>query len=487
MSVVHTRLRLAEWITRLRWLAPLVPIVGYITTVDFFPRIDQSRYLGASLLAAAAWALFARSLRGPMMLVLPRWILFFVLMAGHYLQAYWLMLDTEQLSGSVEEVSPFLADAIEPKLMLTVFDQATYALAAVAVLLAVLDLIPTRSVEAPPVPRRARGSLCRVALTLGVMISAVTVPLMAAYGIGLVGKEATLPFRLSGWILNGHRFLFPGLMLLVLTLAEGQRSRRHYGMGLTLMSAGAIADALITTTRASILIMGLRYLILELVTDRLTRRKMHAFIAAMLACVLLFPFLSRLRDARAGGERDWTTAFTEARVEDADTADTASAVRPIANRLTGVNVLLPIVRADVHVPLPVTLNSLMGGHDISDVATFDVFGYSRGDKIGIAPSLLGWLYIAGGDSGQIWGMVVLVLVVDVLWRVCARLRWYSRPVLMSLLAVLFLLVLSEGTIDMLGLPLAVVLGTTAALELFVAVHLSQVAGPGERLVDGVPV
>jgi len=292
---------------------------------------------------------------------------------------------------------------------------------------------------------------------------------MAVFNVGLVGYAQNLPFRLAGFVLNSHRTLIPGLALTAAMLASGAGQRRWYGVAIALFIAGAVTDTLVTTTRAALLVAAIRFVIFELARGTLSRRHLAVGALIVVAAGSAFPFITRLRLERAGGATAWGEALGaagEARDEpDADADPVEAALLPVAMRFAGGGALVPIIDHGVQVDTATVVDGLLGGPGITGYTTRQVFGYPSTDAIGIAPSLLGWLFLADGERGQRVGIIVITVLMELLWSLLASSRLLVRPVVLALVGGQLFQVVSEGTLESIGLPAAVTIASAVILEI----------------------
>jgi len=447
------------------WILPSAVMAGWAVTRDYYSTLDEGLYLLLNVGAATATALFGLSLsrggaRAPI-----RWIAFTVFFLGYIAQLWWAALDPLVQSGT----GGVMGGGVKPPAMLETFRQVTLCYVVAGVAVNVFDLVPVSKRGQRESPLSERVS--RVALYCGLGVSAVCLPLMAVFDIGFTRMgtspyEGNLPFRLAGWILNVQRAVVPGLALLASVGAEqhGQTRVRRWGMVL-LFGAGAL-DSVITTSKMPIVLALVRQFFLLVVTGRLSKTRRRAFGVAAVTLGLSFPAFGVYRVARTLNELDAASAMSVAVAGNAlaDAGGFAAMVRPALFRVTGAGVLAALNEAGAQVPEQASWSALMGEFDVTAYVTQTVFGFSRHDAMGVAPSILGWLYVAFGPEGEVVGIGIALVVIEVLWVivVCSRLR--SRPVQLVQVAVFILLLLVEGTLEGVSMSLAVIVGAGIVLE-----------------------
>lgn len=445
-------------------LFPLaIVVLGYLATRELIAESLQSEYLAWTGAAVGGLALFATRLGGPLLGRLPRWIIVVVLTVGYLAQFYLMLLDPR----AVEKSSAVIASSMTGQNILAAYRQTVTAIWLLAALYLFLDRFP-REEPRPRALGSAQGNATGMTLGVTAALLIVTTTLMAAFNVGVVGYAQNLPFRLAGFILHSHRTLIPGLTLGAVMLASAAGQRRWYVFGIGLFVFGAVTDSLLTTTRAALLLAAIRFVVFEAARGALTRRHLAAGAIVVLAASVAFPFITRLRVERGGGATSWSDAVGAAQdepyISDPDTSAIEAIIRPVAMRFAGGGALVPIIDHGAQVDSATLVEALLGGPGITAYTTRQVFGYPSTDRIGIAPSLLGWLYLADGERGQWIGVLVVGLFLEILWQLVATARLLVRPVLLALIGGQIFQTIGDGTLEGIALPTAVIAGSAVILE-----------------------
>src|SRR5437867_11977985 len=158
----------------------------------------------------------------------------------------------------------------------------------------------------------------------------------------------------------------------------------------------------------------------------------------------MFPLVMALRAQRASGV-DVATAlqFAWDQPTESDLVDT---VRPVIIRFSGFGEFLPLLQANRSHP-ELIVPALRGQPSIGHYTTVSVFGYDESDPMGIAPGVLGWLYVAVGLQLLPVAVCVLLCFIELLWRFALSLRLSSQPVAVSMIASFTILLLVDGMIE----------------------------------------
>jgi hypothetical protein len=464
------------------WAVLAVFGAGCWATIDFFPTgEDRGSYAVYTFAATLACAMFIFALRGSASKTLPHWILFGIFVWGYYVQFYWLLLLQDKPSLGV-----ILAASMTPTSMLDVYRQSTTAFFLSALTLNVVRLFQAeraREDEEVPVTPETRLAACRVGILLGAVIFVATTVLMAVFGFGSPTRELHAPFRMAGWVLQSRRTLLPAVLLMVISFARDVRLRGYLGAALAILVASALADMILITTRGGLLIGALLWFSVLAVQGRLSKQVWTLMGVAVLATGGLFPLISRLRDNRVGGMQTYDAVQAAQLQGKNDEADEESVLSPFMRRFSGASMLIPIVNINARTSMS---DALTGFYDsevgVTAYNTIEVFGYKPGGGTGVAPSLLGWFYIAGGELGVGLGSVILVVLLSAAWQLARRLPLRTRPVLQALFATYLITRLSDGTLEDVLVPACTIGGSVLSLELLLKFleRVEESASPVKR-------
>jgi hypothetical protein len=430
------------------WLLLAVFGVGCSLTADFFPSDQQFDYGLYTVVATLACGLFIVALRGPLSETLPRWIIFVIFVWGYFVQFYWLVLhDDKPALGFV------LAASLKPQPMLDAYRQGAIAFLVSGVTLNFMRIFQhPMPIEHPSESESTRAAICRLALFSALFIFASTTLLMVAFGFGSPTRELNLPFRIAGWVMQTRKILLPAFLLTIISVAHGTKLRGYYRAALIVFMVSALIDMVLITTRAGLVLGTVMVFSLLGVQQRISRQVWIFVGAAILATGALFPYVSQLRDNRVSGMQTYD-AVAAAQVEVRRSERQDFVLSPLMKRFTGMNALIPIVDFNAHVSSSDVLRSF---YDFtvgpSAVTTSDVFLYGPRSTTAVGPSMLGWLYIAGGELGEYIGCVVIMLLVNLVWRSSTFISPSLRAVFQSLFALYLLTRLSDGTLEDVIIP-----------------------------------
>ena len=443
-------------------------VLGYLATASYFPGHLGREYALLSLVSIVAAALFVASAMKNLPTQVLRVMVLVVFVLGYYGQFYWLIADPRAEQDLAEVMTANLhADA-----MLDVFRETTWSFAGLALLASVMDRIPQRRRALPAVSAAAATRIGRTAVLVAWGLLAIILPVMAAENIGLMAaKGPELPFRIAGWMVYSLRALVPGLFLLAAAMGERiDRSHLLRSAVIGLVVAGA-GDMLVTTSKASLVLAGVRLLLLMQVMGTLSRARLQIAGVALVALALMFPFFAALRAARVYGlgGAEAVRAASEDRPRDRESV--ADLIRPAVMRISGSNTLLPLIALE---PIPaVAVAGFVSPIGITSYVTVAVYGHPPDAPAAEAPGLVGWFHLAGGLPFVVLGIPAFVLLIELLWRTVWYVPLLSRDVALALFGAYLLTVVTDGVIEGVGLPLLVLAGTAVALELIARYGLRE--------------
>jgi hypothetical protein len=434
---------------------------GYLATSDTFAEDDRMRFLVCTVISVGAAMLFAMSLRGALKNTLPGWLFYVVFVWGYYGQFFWLLLDENAfLPGSV------LARAVRPSVLIEGYQQTTTCFSLAALTVAVVGLVrPKAALPGKPMSPGTATAVSRFGLFAGGALLVGTSALMLALGFG-PGRAPNLPFRIAGWIMYSRRALLPAIILATIVYSDTLPKRTYFRLALALFAAATFSDMLLTTSRAGFVKAGFQLLTIFAIQGRLNRRNWSIIGGAAVLTALLFPFLSQVRDNRLSG-MDVYSAMNTAQVDeqDVDSGPLARLARPLMGRFSGVTALLPILDVRARQDPEGVLQGFVSNSGVTVYNTQVVYGYRATDFTAVAPSLLGWFYIVGGDTGQMVGIITFVLLVYLLWAGLSAVDLRAKPVMLALTSLQMLTYIGEGTLEDLFLPTSVIVGSVVMLEL----------------------
>lgn len=445
-------------------------VLGYLVTASFFPGHQGREYALLSLVSAVASALFVASAMKESPTRILRIMLLVVFCLGYYAQFFWLVVDR----NVDRDLAAVTAANLHPEAMLDVFRETTWSFAGLAALAIGMDRIPWGRRPLPPVSPAAGARIGKLAIVVAAVLLVLILPVMAAENIGLMAaRPPQLPFRIAGWSIYGLRMLVPGLFLLAAATGEkieGSNLLRAAVIGLVVAGVG---DMLITTSKSSLVLAFIRLLLLMQLMGTLSRPRLQMVVVAMAVLALLFPFFGALRTARVYGLGGAEAVRAAREDRDRNVESILDLIRPSVMRVSGAAALLPLIELD---PIPaVAAAGFVSPIGISAYITVAVYGHEPGAPAAEAPGLLGWFHLAGGKDFVLPGVLVLLLLVELLWRIVWVVPLISRDVVLTLLAAFLLTVITDGVIESIGLPLLVIAGTAVGLEVVARFGLREPA------------
>ncbi|HTP26783.1 MAG TPA: hypothetical protein VMK12_14165 [Anaeromyxobacteraceae bacterium] len=452
--------------------------LGCFDIVGSIDSAERRVVLDAALLTTGALLLATVGLAGDVTQSLHRWLFVVAIFCGYVVQFFWFITDP--------------ASAVEATLTVPFGDQdlvrglwyAAVALASGGLVFALAARV--QSWFAAPraigthVGRSAASRVYRTCLCVAALLAPIGLAAAVVFHVGVVGAEEHLPYRLDGVFFYINRAALPGLLLTAVMAATWAEDKKRQTWALALLLVFSVVEAIVTTTRAALVLAGMRYAFVLMLTGAFTRRTMGLMVALTLVAALTFPLMSQLRAERGGGSVSVVEALGEAGAKSEGPGTLMEMVRPFATRFTGLNALAPILRADARLAPGDVLAGFVGGEGPTKYTTHYVFGFDADAPIGIAPSTLGWLYIAGGEWGILWGSAVLALLLEVVWSATRVARLHTRPVLQCLVAGLMFGYLTEGNWEGSGLPILMPVATVAALEFLVRLCMRAEAARPEQ-------
>lgn len=457
--------------SRLAWSAPLAILGGTAICLPRFVGPDVLEFLGYSAIAVIAAVLMALSIGRQRVATPLRWIVLAEFLVAYFAQLWWMLLDPNYGLA----VSSLFLEALEDDLLVVTLRYVSLSFLAASLTATLMDVIPQQDRKPPTLtPVGARLASGR-AFTVAMLLTIAVVPIAIVLGVGVVGSDAGLPFHIAGILQNIQLSVIPALLLLSVYAAEigGDKNRSRIAVA-TLMTL-AVSTVLVTSSKAPLIFAIASTFFLFSFIGRMSKRIITATVAAAAVFVMIYPLFWALRDSKKSSEAEVAT-LSRAIESDWQSAGLLASARGVAFRAVGFEMLATLISQEVKLEAHELPSALGGNVNISALVTKEVFGFAPTDAIGIAPSLLGWLYVALGPDWMIFGLVVFLVATEGVWRWLARMRLTTRPVVQALFASSFLLVCNEGTLDGRLIFSAVFVATAAGME-FVATFGAGFASP----------
>ncbi len=446
-----------------RWFLPLFFVIGYALTFSSFP-FHREDYLLLTAITIVSSLILVTRLNLPLKFTLPTWIILAIFAVGYYLQFYWMTLDPLIYPGFLGFTTQAASStgALMDAFTTTTFAFATFCVCAWLAL--PRKLYPPAAAEALRSFAAARdASACRLLIVLIPVVELTTAYVSWTTGVSVMGADPVyLPFRLAGFLYYARVVVLPMLLLLLLWLADRARLRMYFWLGLAMLSAHAAADTLLRSTRASVLFNLLSAAFLFILTDRPVRRALRFAVIAVALGIIFLPATTMYRSLRLAGGSSEIRLFGEgfSRAYSSPLGDVVTeSAEMLIFRVTGLNMLV-VVTASGTRPL-----GLGQAYTSSEFFNRAILGVPRHANVGFAPSLVGWLYLVGGNGSVVFGMLAFVLLVEASWRRLWSARLQTRPVAQILFLVTLLAVATDGVVETVHLAVLASVASIVAAEL----------------------
>lgn len=464
---------------QLRWALLLVFLVPVVDPEASFTLADNYEALvGLMFLSLAACALVLSRLDRPPREALWAWVLLGLMIQGYYLRSYALAREVS-VAGFLP-VNPEL-NWVSIHTIAGGFAYITLAFSSVC-LSCWVGLTVFERVPALPEPAAVSDSdASRFVLAVAAAGLAVGV-FQAWYGFGVMGVESQrLPFRADTLLIRLRTDVVPALLYLAVWRADRTAGRRVWLAVWASMAALAVADSVLSTSRGSLVKLGLPVLFLWLVTGRFTRRRSVLLGAAGALAVLMYPFASAMRSARMSTSEGTAEAAAGAvaAVFRGDLWESAgSTTGAAADRVTGAD---GVWFAMGDMPPGVDVDRLLRhvfAEPIHVYYTREIVGVTRPADFR-SPGLAGFAMLVGGLPALAVFPGAFALAAGATWTRLARLR--SAPVALSLFAFALFSVAMEGTFTVgdLAMPFLAVAAVEAVYRRSAGGRAADAAAPGE--------
>jgi hypothetical protein len=274
------------------------------------------------------------------------------------------------------------------------------------------------------------------------------------------GNNASLPFHLAGLVLYTRTTLLPALILLLIWIANHPGLRMYFNLGVALLLVHGVLDALLRSSRGALFFSLLGLFFLLTLTDRFTRRRKQMVVAGILLSLLLFPVITAYRYARlAGNVTDVTLALEKGVTAVADKGTFGDLLSDtgltLFFRVTGLDSLLVMVATDQQ---PI---GLLHAHEVTPVFN-QVMNVPLNANNSVAPSLVGWFYLVGGNWLVVVGIASFTAGVQLVWGAVQSSNLQSRWVAQPLILLLLVYTAADGVLELLP-PLVLTSGISVAV------------------------
>jgi len=443
-----------------RWLLPLLFVFGYLATFrQFEPYASGYAVLTASSFLACC--LLLGRMGCPFHVALPFWVILAVFMVGYFFKFYWIAaFPSETIFYDIFNMDVSAIDA-----QFSAFATAVYAFVTFSLAAWTLIGLSRRGKKIAPGPdteaeMHVGAEGCRAASSIALWVSlfliVATTYILQVSGIAVMGVEAiSLPFRFSGIVFYTRSVFIPAMLLLLILCSRKAGLNGRAGIGIALIVVYGLSDMFLRSSKGGLATLLLSLLFLVLI-DRWKIRRAHIvfFGACGLLLSLLFPLVSVFRNLRIDtGSLEIFSLLADAFQDLAgdDVRDFRDVMMlgfgSIIFRIVGVDILIALNSMGAEPLRDVAWAVLTSERGLSGYVTVDVFGFSPDAVHSVAPSLVGWFYLLGGNGFVVLGIAWFTAIGFVLWRLLSGLRLKSIIVADVLFMSLFTTMAVDGTLD----------------------------------------
>lgn len=243
---------------------PVFFIAGYLLSFHAF-RAQWAVYLLMTAAAGVSGFLAFRSLCRSEGNHAAAWLGFYVLLVFGYAKFYWLILDFSPVKDFFPEATGAWRHFEVPGTLLDAFLMQTLGFAFFCLSVWVfLHFKKTRKAFAPAAMRLSPAFLGSFLFSYSALLL-VSIFLVHRYKVGLLGMPSNpLPFHISGAIFYLHTMVLPVAAVLFVSICEAAAEYAWSRTGLLLLILWAVSDALLRSSRASLMLPPLLFLFLAL-------------------------------------------------------------------------------------------------------------------------------------------------------------------------------------------------------------------------------
>jgi hypothetical protein len=307
-------------------------------------------------------------------------------------------------------------------------------------------------------PRTLPFSLQRIAnLLLGVALGLIvfTSVLTAAFDL-VQGGSSSLPKGMAGGIVFARIYIIPGILLAGLEAAHRSGQQKRVPLWICIALLFGLSDTLLRASKSVFIII----LILLFCYYLFSKRKVIRSVAVIGIVSLLFipityiggHLLRMVRHrgvsvAELAADPGSLVSGYQALQEGPAEAGTATMMY---SRLTGVDMLFAMDAYGARPLGPLGSARKIGERrGLNSIVTIDIFASNPDvwETFGLAPSLLGALWIIGGVPGVFLGTLAFVAVCGLFWALLQSLGRHLRFAVTPLFFTMTALYTIDGTID----------------------------------------
>jgi hypothetical protein len=450
----------------MRWLVLVIFGVGYVGT-RFLMREYWFQYGMLTGLGALGCGVLLSALSRPLRIIAPVWVLLTLFLVGYYLQFYWLVYS----AGSIGEGWHGLGwMAQSPSVLIDTYSTITYTFCAFCGVGWLIG-VHAGDVYVPRVPEKIddRGVTWFI-MWVSPILMATTGVLMRTTGIAVMGAEPVyLPYRLAGVIFYTRLTVIPALLLVLIWCSDRANLAYRTRIGYLLLFLHGFMEIALRASKGVLFLMFLLVAFLFIVTDRMTWRRVCWIGAVGILMLAMWPLVSAYRIVRID-EPSSGIYEVAARSEQlmrqggiSVSQGLEDAVGGMFLRVTGAEQLLHIVGSGIE---PLGMSWLFDPR-VEEVHRVEVSGYPPEVVQGLAPGLIGWLYLVGGRMFAVGAVMLYIGATWLCWWILARMRLYCLPVAQAVFLLLLFGISMEGALSAVFRGIIVAMGAILACELVI--------------------
>jgi|ERR1035437_1172321 hypothetical protein len=445
----------------MKYAVGLAFAVGYALTAARMMEHGAEYFLLLVVDLLAAEYLFSRLRRQPLVAALPMWFLLWIFLLGYAFKLFTGLILAGTQSGSEVLPSSYLECFLDTTAVIKALRSYTLGFLAFAAVACFVSKWGISSVE-----RRGEGGtqyregatqyyrdVVGAMFLSGIGVMVFTGYLMYSTGVGVMGMTAVaLPYRLAGIVYYGRLVVVPGIFITLVVWSD-IAGRKKLGVlaGLVLVIHG-VSEAVLSTSKFTLIFMIVMITLVKLMLHgRLSMTLKYALCSLGIAYAFVYPVVAQYRNYRMTVKSDlllpWSLALGD--VTGKYTVGEWLGVGTAAAfwRVPGIDIVTAIIETD-----PVVGVSVAGmPQGAIDYVSHDVFGQPEGGNSAMAPSLIGAMYLYGGDVLVVFGTAAFALAVALAWKLLGSRRLSGRLRSSVVLRVLFFLpvytLAGEGMFD----------------------------------------
>ncbi len=460
ISYIWKRLRQGRKQSRARWLLPFVVVAGYVATFNHFEAFAVE-YAVLSVFSFFSCCLLLTQMNRSLQITLPFWVMLTVFLIGYYVKIYWIAAFPDaSFFYDIFNIDVSSTDALFSAFTTTTYSFVVFCFVAWVLLGMSRDskrrAIATNSASESMLSADICRVVSSVALWISILLILVTTYILRVSGIAVMGVEGeSLPFHFAGIVFYTRSVFIPAMLLLLIWCSQKARLSGRTMVGIALLVGYGLSDMILRSSRSGLATLLLSLAFLVLISKRGIRR-IHAllFAGGVVLISLLFPFVSEYRNLRIDtGSVDIISLLVETyrNLIGGDPSIVWDILKigigSIIFRITGVDILIVFNSIGVEPIKDIAWSILTSSRGLSGYITVDIFGFSPDAVHAMAPGLVGWFYLIGGNVLAIVGIAWFTSTAYILWRMLNYARLKCLPVAQALFLSLFSAMVVDGTLD----------------------------------------